>query len=99
MYGKLENGVLTRCNLPLKNAEEDIFTNDSSVYLEYGYKPVIFTDPPVTEEGYYAVSHFEERDDCITTVWEVFENNEATENDYISALEELGVNTGEEPEE
>ena len=84
MYGKLINNELHVLRLPIKADGEDIFTNDPVVLLRYGYKEVIFTDPPECEEGYYAESAWDETETTIIQRWTVvpIPPEEVTENEY-----------------
>ena len=51
MYGKLVNGELRGAPRPIRTADGDVFTNDPSIYLANGYKPIITADYP-SDGGY-----------------------------------------------
>jgi len=55
--------------MPLKIGGNDVFTNDENIFMENGYKPVVYTNMP--DEN--AVPHWEETDTAITQVWEMNE--------------------------
>lgn len=63
-FGKLINGNLEYLKLPLKIGSEDIFTNDSTLLLQNGYKP-IERNTPEYKEGYIAVPEYSETDSAI----------------------------------
>ena len=44
IYGKLIDGELRGAPRPIKTADGDVFTNDPSIYLANGYKPINLTD-------------------------------------------------------
>ena len=60
MYAKLTNGFI-------RTAKEKYDTSEE--YLEHGYKPVQYTDPPEAPSGYYYESGWEEQADAIVQVW------------------------------
>lgn len=91
MYAKIENGELRGAPRPLKTENGDVFTNDPTVYLANGYKPIILTDCPSDGRSY--VSSWTETETEITQVWvEV----ETSDQDEISADEALRIITARE---
>ena len=93
-YGKLENGALVYAPNKLVIGTEQIFNAPAEIYKKQGYLPIVNTEPPEDEEGFYYSPFYAEVDGSIVKQWEkveIPETNEATENDYISALEDLGV--------
>lgn len=68
MYAKLENGNLKRYKPPIKADGKDIYTNDPTILLQYGWKEVIFTDAPESE-GFYPVAYYEETETQIIQRW------------------------------
>ena len=106
-YGKLINEYPQYLRLPIQLTEDItingvvhpagswLSTNNEEAILELGYKPIVRTDMPVNE-GYYYTEKWTETDTAILQEWEEHEQpNEATEEDYISSLEELGVSFDE----
>lgn len=59
----------------------------AEVYLAGGYKPVTFTEPPETEEGYIAVPGWTETEEAIVQTWAV--ETEPDEVDADRAMEIL----------
>lgn len=84
---------------PLKIDGKDIFTNDKELLLQYGWKEVINTEAPETEEGFYADYHYEETENEIIQEWEILPLPEPTPEeqleDAVNALNILGVNADE----
>ena len=97
-YGKIENGALVYAPNKLVIGTEQIFNAPAEIYKEQGYLPIVNTEPPEEEEGFYYSPYYVEADSSIVQQWEkveVPEIDEATESDYINALEDLGVNFNE----
>ena len=95
MYCKLVNGRLEAVRFPIGESN-DIFTNDESILLEYGYKPVVYEETPELQENEYVTPIYTETAAQIIVSWEIHESTEATEADYLAALAKLGVNVDEE---
>lgn len=98
MYGILNNSIL-------QLAPDKLFVGSSIVYnptnaqLETtGYKKVVFTEKPICDEGYHAEMSWRETDKQIRQEWAIVQNppEEAGEQDFIEALEDLGVNINDE---
>ena len=89
IYGKLVNGELRGAPRPIKTAEGDVFTNDPSIYLANGYKPIILTDSPSDGKSY--ISSWTETETEIIQVWT---EQPQTDNDPISDSEALEIITG-----
>lgn len=68
-YGKLKNGKLTIFHQPIHTDVADIFTTDSEILLEYGWKKIIYNNPE-EKEGYYPTPHWEETDKHIVQIWQ-----------------------------
>lgn len=88
-YAKLIDGALQFAPNPIRLNGEDIFTTDPT---PYGYKPVVYPDPP-QQEGYYAEPNgWEETGTEIRQLYRLVPiPDEATSEDYEVALERLGV--------
>lgn len=80
MYAKLIEGQLIPMHQPLKIGGKDTFTNDDAVILSQGYRPVIFSDPPV-QDGFTAVSAWRDDTDAITQVWTLTEIEQPEETE------------------
>ena len=83
MYGKLIDGELRGAPRPLKTADGDVFTNDPSIYLANGYKPIILTDCPSDGKSY--IGSWTETETEITQVWTEVGKQEIVD-DVIAAL-------------
>lgn len=95
-YGKLENGNLTYAPNILIVGNEQIINAPPEVYASRGWLPIVKTDPPQEDDGYYYEPYYSESDGAIVQRWEKHEIPDvATEDDYINALEDLGVNFNE----
>lgn len=91
IYGKLVDGELRGAPRPIKTADGDVFTNDLSIYLANGYKPIILTDCPSDGKSY--VGSWTETESEITQVWTEqpqTENDEATAEQLETALHQIG---------
>lgn len=56
---------------------------------ENGYKPIRYTEAP-TEEGKYAVDHWEEMDEEIVQIWELLPlPDEISAEEFLSKLEAI----------
>lgn len=89
MYGKLINGELRGAPRPIKTADGDVFTNDPSIYLANGYKPIITAEYP--SDGKYYTDSWTETETEITQVWTEQPQND---DDPISDSEALEIITG-----
>ena len=87
MYGKLIDGELRGAPRPIKTADGDVFTNDPSIYLANGYKPIILTEYPSDGKSY--VGSWTETESEIKQIWTAAEPPED-----ISADEALDIITG-----
>lgn len=89
IYGKLVDGELRGAPRPIKTADGDVFTNDPSIYLANGYKPIILTDCPSDGKSY--VGSWTETETEITQVWTEVQQSD---DDPISDSEALEIITG-----
>mgnify|MGYP000824435160 FL=1 len=89
MYGKLIDGELRGAPRPIKTADGDVFTNNPSIYLANGYKPIITADYP--SDGKYYTDSWTETETEITQVWTEQPQND---DDPISDSEALEIITG-----
>ena len=74
-YAKLINGEMHFAPNPVIIDDRQIGNPPREVYVEQGYKPVYYSDPPEAEPGFIAVPHWEEDvvmgDPVINQVWVV----------------------------
>ena len=98
MYGKLNDGNLMIAPSKLSGNGVVVYNPPAEMYEDNGWKKVIFTDPPVCEEGYHAEYSWRETAKQIRQDWTVVQDppEEAGEQDFIEALEDLGVNLNDE---
>lgn len=89
MYGKLIDGELRGAPRPIKTADGDVFTNNPSIYLANGYKPIITAEYP--SDGKYYTDSWTETETEITQVWTEQPQND---DDPISDSEALEIITG-----
>ena len=90
IYGKLIDGELRGAPRPIKTADGDVFTNDPSIYLVNGYKPINLTDCPSDGKSY--VGSWTETETEITQVWteQPQEDDTATAEQLEAALKQIG---------
>jgi len=69
MYAKLIDGVLSTAPKKLPGDGVIVYNPPAEMYLEQGWKPVTFVDPPEAPAGYYCESGWEEREDTIMQTW------------------------------
>lgn len=66
-FAKISNGGWVFAPSPIKTESSNIFTNDPAVYINYGFKPVSFTDYPA--DGKYYICGWEETETAIIQTW------------------------------
>ena len=69
MYGKLIEGALQIAPKKLPGDGVIIYNPPAEMYLEQGWKPVQYTDPPEAPSGYYYESGWEETAEVIVQTW------------------------------
>lgn len=69
MYGKLINEELVIAPKMLPGDGVNVWNPPAEMYLEQGWKPVVFTDEPEAPSGYYYESGWEEQTDEIVQTW------------------------------
>ena len=89
MYGKLIDGELRGAPRPIRTENGDVFTNDSALLLQYGYKPIILTECPSDGKNY--IDSWTETETEITQIWTELPQ---TDDDPISDSEALEIITG-----
>ena len=70
-YAKLINSILIIAPNPIIIDDRQIGNPPAEVYTAEGYKPVVYTNPPVVAEGYVAVPGWEETAGEIVQTWTV----------------------------
>lgn len=69
MYAKLIDDALTIAPKKLNGEGVIVYNPPAEMYLEQGWKPVTFVDPPEAPSGYYYESGWEEQTDAIMQTW------------------------------
>ena len=94
-YAKLDGDKLVYAPNKLIIGSEQVFNASEETYRANGYLPIVNTEQPESTETHYFTPYYAEENGSIVQQWEQHETpttNEATESDYINALEDLGVN-------
>jgi hypothetical protein len=86
MYAKLVNGELRGAPNPLKIDDKDVFTNDPSLFLQCGYKPVTLTDYP--SDGNIYENSWEEKENEIVQIWTKIETTNISDSEALSIITE-----------
>ena len=94
-YAKLIEGELILAPNPIIIGDRQIGNPPGEVYEAEGYKPVIYTEPPVVEPGYVAVPGWTETAEEIVQTWTVEEEPITEEEALVRYANEL---TGAEDE-
>lgn len=84
-YAKLIEGEIYFAPKKIKNGNSITYNPPSEMLTELGYKPVTFTEPPQTEEGYQAVSTWTDKGEYILQEWEIVQAEPSAE-DIINIL-------------
>lgn len=91
MYGKFENGHLVVAPNDIIIDDKRIINPDDETLISLGWLPVVVTEEPVVEEGFKAViSHYEEQDGQLVSIWAITELSEVelSISERIAILEE-----------
>lgn len=92
MYGKLIDGKLRGAPMPLKTGQGDVFTNNPSIYLANGYKPIILMEYPSDGKSY--IDSWTETESEITQIWiEQPQTDEIPDSEALSIITERDVQT------
>ena len=69
MYAKLINGALQYAPNHITVNGNNIWNASAELMLDQGWKPVVFTEQPEPEPGYYYESGWKETTKKITQTW------------------------------
>lgn len=95
-YARLDRGNFEFAPNILVVGDRQIINASAEQYAALGWLPVVRTEQPESGDGYYFTANYSEQDGAIVQQWEKVEYEpEATETDYINALEDLGVSFDE----
>ena len=75
-YGKLIDGHLVLAPRSVVVEDRQIGNPPAETLVELGYKPVVYTDPPIVDPGYEAVEGWYDDGDALRQVWTVMEKTE-----------------------
>ena len=70
-YAKLIDGEFVLAPKKLVVGDNTVYNPTADMLEADGWKEVVYTDPPVVEEGYIAVSGWQEEDNEIVQVWNI----------------------------
>ena len=91
-YARLDRGNFEYAPNKLVIGDRQIFNASAEEYASLGWLPIVKTEQPESGDGFYFTPTYTESDGRIIQQWEKVEYEpEATEEDYINSLEELGV--------
>ena len=71
MYAKLIDGALQYAPKKIKDGDSTTYNPQPEMLIAHGYLPVIETDRPEVEDGYYAEAHYTEEAGQIIQTWTV----------------------------
>ena len=71
MYAKLIDNTLEIAPRQVRLDSNTVINPSNDILLALGYLPVLYTDKPTAQDGYYAVSHWVQTDVSIVQEWEV----------------------------
>lgn len=95
-YARLDRGNFEYAPNIIYTGDRQIINASAEEYASLGWLPIVKTEHPEADENSYYTPIYTESDGRIVQSWEKHEiPDEATESDYISALEDLGVNFNE----
>ena len=80
-YAKLIEGELVLAPNPIIVGDRQIGNPPGEVYIEQGFLPVVYTEPPETEPGYEAVPGWYDDGDEIREVWTVVPEPDDVDSD------------------
>ena len=70
-YAKLIDGAIVYAPRKLPVGEYTVYNPTPEMLIADGWKPVVYTDPPVVAEGFVAVPGWEERENEIVQIWTI----------------------------
>ena len=95
-YARLDRGNFEYAPNILYIGDRQIINASAEEYASLGWLPIVKAEHPEEDENSYYTPVYTESGGTILQQWEKHEiPNEATETDYINALEDLGVSFDE----
>lgn len=98
-YAKLINNQLQFAPRKLPVGDFVVYNPTAEMLIADGYKPVVYTDPPVVAEGFVAVPGWEEQAEKIVQIWTVEQVPITEEEALVRYSNELTGATDETLEE
>lgn len=95
LYGYLNEHGMPRSVNHIVVGNYQIFNPTSEQLIEAGYKPIIYTDCPEHQDGFYFTSKWEEVDGVIKQSWEQHEMPKPSDDEYTKFVK---IMTGKEDE-
>ena len=87
MYGKLINTTLFIAPNKLNEGNTIVFNPPHELYIDQGWKPVIFTDMPEPPTGYTYEMGWSEINGIITEIWTLVElSDDIDDSEVIEIL-------------
>ena len=88
MYAKLQNTTLQIAPKHVQWDGNTVINPGEDILLALGYLPVLYTDPPSIDDGYYAAPHWTQTETAIVQEWNVLKDTSPLSADErIAALE------------
>lgn len=85
-YAKLVNGEPAFAPRKLCSGNNFVYNPTDEMLIAQGYKPVVFTEPPVMETGYVSVSGWLETADDIVQSWTVEPESDIADAEVLEIL-------------
>lgn len=90
MYAKLENQQLIKAPDYLIIGNNKVWNASEADHISKGWYPVVYTDEPTVEEGYYAEYSWEQDGETIVQTWEIKElPDEVSAEEIAQAISEV----------
>ena len=90
-YAKFIDGYPSFAPNPILYNDTVIYNASDSIYIELGFMPVVYADMPECDENHYPVEHWSMIDNQIEQWWTIEEITDASEQDFLNALSDVGV--------
>lgn len=86
MYAKLIDNTLEIAPRQVQLDGNTVINPSNDILLALGYLPVLYTDQPTAQDGYYAVSHWVQTDVSIVQEWEVKKDNRPLTAEQVTEM-------------
>lgn len=86
MYGKLTDGRLIPAPKMLVIGSTKVWNATVEQYASQGWLPVVYTDAPEAQEGFYYESGWAEEEDAIVQTWKLVKLPDDIPNDEAMAI-------------